>query len=138
MATQSQEDKKNFLNQIVGFLPACISLEVKRYIACQFALESNFGSAGSALCYNNYCGMKVATTRITLARNLSEKGQFACFSGIYSNILDYLLWLQYNRFTRMELSNLELFQHHLDIAGYCNDLGYYPSIDSIYKQYFYE
>lgn len=80
--------------------------------------------------------MKVPSTRITLARNLDEKGKFAVFGGIYSCLCDYLLWLQYNRFTRKELSDVQSFEHHLDIAGYCTDLGYFDKIKTLYTQYY--
>lgn len=130
------KDKIDFLNGIISMLPDCISLSVKRYIACQFALESGFGKSASACRNNNFCGMKVPSTRITLALNFDEKGKFAVFGGIYSCLCDYLLWLQYNRFTRKELSDVQLFEHHLDIAGYCPDLGYFDKIKTLYSQYY--
>lgn len=67
------KDKIDFLNGIIAMLPDCIGLSVKRYIACQFALESGFGKSPSACCNNNYCGMKVPSFRISLVRNLDEK-----------------------------------------------------------------
>lgn len=129
------EEKSRFLDGIVSMLPDCISLSVKRFIASQFALESNFGSSPMSLCNNNYSGMKVAKVRLTLAKNLEEAGKFAVFTGIYSCVLDYLLWLQYNKFSRAELNDLKSFVHHIDISGYCNDLGYLDRIQSIYHQY---
>ncbi|KAK6051237.1 mannosyl-glycoprotein endo-beta-N-acetylglucosaminidase [Cooperia oncophora] len=129
-------NKISFLNQIIGLLPDCICLDVKRYIACQFALESDFGESPMALCLNNYCGMKVAKLRITLAMNLDEVLKFAKYSGIYSCVLDYLLWLQSNRFTRQELNTLELFIKHLYLSRYCPEPGYENKINTLYKQYY--
>lgn len=131
-----KEENKSFLNEVVSLLPQCISLNVRRFIACQFALESDFGHSASALCNNNFCGMKVPSLRITLALNLSEKNTFACFAGITSCVHDYLLWLQSNRFTRSELSNVDSFVRHLDYSGYCPEFDYIFKIQNLYSQYY--
>lgn len=104
-------DKISFLNQVIALLPDFISLDVRHWIACQFALESNFGTSGFALCNNNYCGMKVPAYRLTLALNYQEVGKFALFSGITSCVHDYLLWLQAQKFYRRELDNLDLLEN---------------------------
>lgn len=130
------QKKIDFLNQIISLLPDCICLDVKRFIACQFALESDFGLAPSACCNNNYCGMKVPAIRITLCRNLDEKGKFAQFSGIFSNVCDYLLWLSSFKFSKRELNELPLFVAHLHISGYCPEHDYIDSIYQIFNQYY--
>lgn len=129
-------DKISFLNQVIALLPDFISLDVRHWIASQFALESNFGTSGFALCNNNYCGMKVPALRLTLALNYQEVGKFALYSGITSCVHDYLLWLQSQKFFRRELDNLDLFRKHIDISGYCPDLGYMDNINQIYQHYY--
>lgn len=131
-----KEETLSFLNEVVSLLPQCISLNVRRFIACQFSLESDFGRSPSALCNNNFCGMKVPVYRITLALNYTDKDSFAWFSGITSCVHDYLLWLQSYRFSRQELSDLELFIKHLSLSGYCPEFDYIDKIKSIYSQYY--
>lgn len=129
-------NKIDFLNQIISFCPDYFAQEVKQYVACQFALESAFGQSAFATIDNNYCGMKVPKFRITLALNYSECDKFARYSGIFTCFQDYLLWLQYNRFTRYELQDKNLFVRHLNLSRYCPDLGYFDRIDSIFNQYY--
>lgn len=131
-----KEDNQSFLNEVVSLLPLCISLNVRRFIACQFALESDFGHSASALCNSNFCGMKVPAIRITLALNDTDSASFALFSGITSCVHDYLLWLQSNRFSRSELSNLDSFVRHLSLSGYCPEFDYIDKIKFIYSQYY--
>ena len=131
-----EEEKISFLNLVVSLLPDFFGLDVRHWIASQFALESNFGTSGFACCNNNFCGMKVPALRITLAVNSSDVGEFAQYGGITSCVHDYLLWLQAQKFYRRELSNLDLFRKHIDISGYCPDLGYMDKINSIYYQYY--
>lgn len=125
-----------FLNNVVSLLPDCFSLEVRHYIACQFALESSFGESPLSKCNNNFCGMKVPSVRITLACNLDEKGNFAVFNGIYSCVCDYLLWLNYNKFSRAECNKLGLFVSHLSISGYCPEPDYISKINKLYSRYY--
>ena len=132
----ANSDKISFLNQVISLLPHCIGHDVRRYIACQFALESDFGSSASALCNNNFCGMKVPVLRITLALNHDAKNDFAWFAGITSCVHDYLLWLQSNKFSRSELNNLVMFRSHLGFSGYCPEPDYLDKINSIYLQYY--
>lgn len=130
------QEKISFLNQVISLLPECIGHDVRRFIACQFALESDFGSSAFALCNNNFCGMKVPALRITLALNNEAKNEFAWFSGITSCVHDYLLWLQSNKFSRTELNNLDTFRSHLGFSDYCPESDYLDKINTIYSQYY--
>ena len=129
-------EKIDFLNNIIFLLPDCFSLEVKRFIACQFALESNFGSSAFAKCRNNYCGMKVPVLRVSLVRNLDEKGEFATYFGITYCVHDYLLWLSSNKFTKEQRYDLFDFTQHLKVSGYCPESDYISKIQSIYSTYY--
>lgn len=132
----SLEEKKSFLEKVSCLMPNHFSNDVIHYIACQFALESNFGTSAFACCNHNYCGMKVPGSRITVCYNVTESGKFAVYSCLRDCVTDYLLWLQYNKFTRSEFKDLELFKKHLLYSNYCNDVGYYDKIDTIYNQYY--
>lgn len=132
-------DKKiSFLNLIVSLLPYHFSIEVMHFIACQFALESNFGTSSMSLCNNNYCGMKVPSLRLTLCKNSDKDsyGSFAVYSGITSCVNDYLIWLTYNKFNRIEFNSVDAFAHHLKYSKYCPDDDYVEKIWSIYYQYY--
>lgn len=131
-----KSEKIDFLNLVIALLPDCIALDVKRFIASQFALESAFGTSGFACCNKNYCGMKVPSLRLTFALNFTDVGKFAEFSSFTFCIHDYLLWLQSNRFSRQELNDVSLFSKHLDYSGYCPEPGYLDRIYSIFNQYF--
>lgn len=131
-----EEEKIDFLNIVISLLPDCFSLEVKRFIACQFALESAFGSSAFAKCRNNYCGMKVPKFRLTFATNLDEVGEFATYSGLTYCVHDYLIWLVSNKFTRPQRYCLAEFVDHLQYSGYCPELDYVSKIQMIYSKYY--
>lgn len=128
--------RESFVNLIFMMLPRSISQEVRCYIASQFALESDFGRSSFASFFNNYCGMKVPSIRLTTASNFDKKGTFAKFDSLGSCITDYLLYLQALKFNKFELNSVVAFRLKLDLVGYCPDLGYLDKIDSIYRQYF--
>lgn len=131
-----EEDKIDFLNNIIFLLPDCFALEVKRFIACQFALESAFGSSPFAKCRHNYCGMKVPALRLSLVSNPTERGEFASYSGITYCVHDYLLWLASNKFTKEQRYDLYEFIKHLQYSGYCPESDYISKIQTIYSKYY--
>lgn len=110
------------------------SLDVARFIACQSALESAFGSSDLAFYNRNYFGMKVPRKRINhvAGKNLghaSYYSKFDCFD-------DYVLWLAYNQFSNDELQNLDKFKAHLAKSGYCPASDYVQRIENLYQQYY--
>lgn len=128
--------KLDFLNLVVSLLPIHFDNEVAHFIACQFALESDFGQSAMSLCQNNFCGMKVPSLRATLCLNPDEKGKFAKYSGITSCVHDYVVWLVAMKFTRQDYNNIQVFSNHLKLSGYCPDPDYIDRINSIYNQYY--
>lgn len=108
------------------------SIDVTNFIACQFALESNFGNSRLAIHYNNHCGMKAPFTRPTTNY---ESDSFAHFKDVESCVIDYCYWLCYNRVTQYQLQNLDLFISRLDELGYCPDDDYISKIEDIYIQF---
>ena len=131
------EKKIDFLNSIVSLLPEHFDNEVRKFIACQFALESDFGQSSLARCNHNFCGMKVPSLRLTLCSNASSKDyySFAVYSGITYCVHDYLIWLVYNKFNRIEYNSVDAFARHLKYSNYCPDDDYVEKIWSIYYQY---
>ena len=89
-----EENKKFFIiriaNQIGLFYNAC--QDVRFFIACQFALESDFGNSSLAKNEFNYCGMKKAYFRPSL-RQLDNLKGFAHYDSLQHCIIDYCLWL---------------------------------------------
>lgn len=124
--------KLTFLSLVYDRFIVTCSHEVALFIACQFALESDFGRSYCATKYHNLCGMKVPVYRPTLCQN---KGGFACYIDDYDCINDYLLWLAYNKFNRYDLSHLDVFKKMLVVKGYCPESDYIKRIESIYQQF---
>lgn len=111
-----------------------LSSEVRFFIACQFALESDYGK--SRLCARNcnYCGMKVPSLRVTNCVNIDSSG-FAKYNSFADCIVDYVLWLQYNRVSRACQSNVIQFAEFIKSSGYCPESDYVKRIFDIYDQY---
>lgn len=123
---------RHWYDTILAFVP-CISNEVALYIACQYGLESSFGTSHIALVNQNLGGMKKPNYRPTLCYDVENK--HAKFENQIMFFIDYLMWLSYSHFTQYELSNLVAFKTHLQKSGYCPSEKYISSIDEIYSQY---
>lgn len=109
--------------------------DVALFIACQFALESDFGKSRLASRDNNFCGMKSPVLRPSL--NLNRARTFASYMDDVDCVHDYMLWLAYSRCTVSRLQELPLFILHLKEKKYCSDPDYIPSIDRLFKQFSY-
>lgn len=122
--------KKAYLNKVYNALPIRLTSEWRMKIACQFALESDFGRSRLAVSSNNHCGMKVPVLRVTTATNISsyDVGSFASYDSFESCLSDYLIWLAYNK-----VNSYSQWEKSLRI--YCPESDYYNRINSIYKQF---
>lgn len=130
-------EKKDYLDVISEFLVNEFTFQndVADFIACQFALESDFGCSNLAKLQHNYCGMRVPFLRISTCKNFQSKhSEFACYETLYDCIVDYVLCLQYHCPLRKELDNLNLFKGF--IKFYCPDRDYVSRIETIYNQFF--
>lgn len=134
----SKTEKLNFLTKVVQYLSRYtnISQEVRKVIACQFALECNFGNSIQVVEKNNYCGMHVPTSRPTLALNAGKfiLYPFAAYSNLSTCIEDYILCISFQRPCRKDLEDVNSFLEF--IKFYCPDKYYSERIRSIYNQYF--
>lgn len=127
-------DKKlRFLGDIADrMLSVGCSQDVAFFIACQFALESNFGRSRKAVDKHNLCGMRVPSLRPST--NIGVTG-FANYVSDDECVLDYILWLSYSRFNVFDLRDLETFKIKLKAKHYCDSPDYIPSIENLYEQF---
>lgn len=110
-----------------------LSSDVSHYIACQFALESNFGDSSLSRTRQNYCGMKHPIVRPTLS--YGAYNDFACYMSFDDCVFDYLLWLAYKRPPKGTLNCFDAFRSWLSLSGYCPEPTYISRIDAIYSDY---
>lgn len=110
------------------------SSEVLDFIACQFALESNFGTSSLALTQHNFCGMKIPYKRCFFGYRISNDSEFAAYDSLDSCVIDYVAWLFYQRPSTNQLLYLSNFKVFLLNSGYCPELGYLDRIFNIYNQ----
>lgn len=129
----TNDEKKLFLSSVVDELKHySLYPIVRKFIACQFALESDFGRSPLALKYSNYCGMKHSRFRITTSLVMSHVyNHYLCFSDC---VLDYILWLTYNR-CKHDIK-LEEFKEFLVKKCYCPESDYISKIEAIYNQFY--
>ena len=127
--------KELFLKRVeLGLFNFPISYEVSNFIACQFALESDFGESRIACENRNFCGMKLPSIRPTSATGMWSG--HAVYNSFLHCVEDYFYWLVYSRFTQEELNDLDAFKAHLAKSGYCPASDYVERIDNLYKQYY--
>lgn len=132
----SNSKKVLFLDSVVEQLAIyCpqMSSEVMYFVACQFALESNFGESRLAKLKNNYCGMKVPQSRLTLCKTIT--GDFAKFDSFVDCIIDYVYWLAWNHFNCQHVFNLNLFTRLLISCNYCPDFDYIDRVYTLYNSF---
>lgn len=129
------EKNIKFLQKVMqnDALRVSTSPDVLLFIACQFALESNFGNSNLANRYCNFCGMKIPKLRPTFA--IYDGDGFAEFDDLDSCVLDYVIWLSWNHFTQSDLDDLKFFKERLIKSHYCDDADYISSIERLFNQY---
>ena len=129
--------KDEFIRKMYRFFRHfTISDEVALFIACQFSLESSFGSSNRSVTQHNLCGMKTPVKRLS-AVSQSYHGDFMIYHNDLLCAIDYLLWLSYNHFNQTELQDLSLFKDKLIKCGYCPENDYVFKIETLFKQYAY-
>lgn len=117
---------KTYLNRFRN-----MSDEVRTVIACQFALESDFGSSRLAKENNNICGMKIPLVRPTT--QIGTKG-FASYQNQTQCVIDFMLCLAFHQLGTRELENINYYLNNIK-KWYCLDKGYTENIKSIYSQF---
>ena len=108
------------------------SADVRDFIICQFALESNFGKSRLAHDCNNYCGMRYPRVRISSICELDDRSGFAKYPDIYHCIADYFLCLQYHRPISSDWENLNHFKSFIK-KFYCPEKDYLERITNLFN-----
>lgn len=108
--------------------------DVRNFIACQFALESNFGCSALARRRYNFCGMKLPKSRLFYGYECSDS--FAKYNSLNDCVKDYVSWVLYNRPSRGVVSSVDCYSNWLESKGYCPEKDYVDKIRVIYNQYY--
>ena len=131
-----KNEKIQFIDKIVSlfekFCPS-MSSSVLYWVACQFALESNFGRSQRAVMNHNLCGMKIPAVRPSL--NTAVTGVFSKFDSDEDCVIDYVYLLCYNKFNPFQLTDLDLFRLKLKACKYCPDDDYLDKVNSLFNQF---
>lgn len=126
----------SYVRSLVADLFDC-SPDVALFIGCQAALESSYGTSAVATANHNLFGMKVPKLR-GHAPFVSSSGidkSFASYDSFFISVVDYILWLQYNRISNKQRTKLECFTNFLVSKGYCPDDNYIDSITAVFNSY---
>lgn len=123
--------KYDYITLVIIRLPSLMNTYLKELIACQFALESNFGNSNLAQLKNNHSGMKLAKLRLSTRNPESIDDVFARYDSMKDCIVDYVLWLQYQGFRQD--STVESWKALMKI--YCPEPDYLTRIDRILDNY---
>lgn len=109
--------------------------DVSVFIACQFALESNFGTSKLAVDNNNHSGMKNPMVRISCSVCFGNSSHYwAYFHNLHSCCVDYVLCLQYHRPLSVDYDTPEHFARFIS-KFYCPEKDYITKIFKIYNQF---
>lgn len=129
------DSQKAFIVMLIPeFLRFGFQRDVAEFIACQFALESNFGRSHLATLFNNYCGMRMPLVRINVVLAQDPKTGFAIYSSLFDCILDYMLCLQYHRPISSIRTSVDRFKFFIK-EFYCPEKDYIDKITNLLKSY---
>lgn len=110
------------------------SSSVALWIACQSALETDFGRSRLYAVNNNCFGMKYPRKRLTLS--VSELSNHASYRSLPDSVIDYGYWLANNGFTINNLYSLDSFRDRLCLFNFNPKCSLYlDSVNSIYNQF---
>lgn len=123
-----------------------IKSEVAIFMACQFALESGYGSSHLAKDYHNITGMRVCYLRPSNQINYHDekKTNFGQYRKNTDCLDDFMLWLSYQRCHPSCYSDIASYSALLIRTKYCEEKGkyinpetseYIKRIKSIYNQF---
>ena len=131
------KEQFNFIESVSKhwFIRVLFEPNVRDFIACQFALESNFGTSRYAKVMHNYSGMKKPFKRLHYGANeLNNKTEFQNYASFDFCVFDYIAWFFYTRPRQNCWYDLDAFKIHLENVGYCPEKGYINKINLIYLQ----
>lgn len=125
----------NFIDYFRHLFVSCYHFndDVSIWFASLFALESNYGNSLLAKEHNNLCSMKCPKVRISVCSNFGSDDIWATYVSHTICVLDFVLWLQYQRPLRKELESPELLYSYF--RKYCPEKDYISKINRIYQQF---
>lgn len=131
-----EEQKLSFLDKVLTLLAAFgFNDDVALFIACQFALESNFGTSEIALKHHNYCGMRCPLVRLSTSSNSGDGNAFwAHYNNMFDCVTDFVLCLQYHQPLSDIKVNIAAYCRFIS-RFYCPERDYISKITSIYSQF---
>ncbi|MBQ3943310.1 MAG: glucosaminidase domain-containing protein [Elusimicrobia bacterium] len=131
-----EQKKQTFIFSICDSLRKYnLTNEVKIFIACQFALESNFGTSQLARNRNNFCGMKTPLVRISSANNAGKPLEaYASYSSLNDCVDDYMLCIQYHRPMSTQYDTIKHYTEFIR-KFYCPEKDYIERIEKIVKDF---
>lgn len=110
-----------------------LSSDVRDFIICQFALESDFGTSRISLDSRNYCGMRYPLVRLSMALDKDPQSGFAVYGTLQDCVHDYFLCLQYHRPFSHVWDDVEKFKSFI-APWYCPERDYLDKITKIFNQ----
>lgn len=131
-----ETEKKDFLLRVYRCFARydCFSQDVAFFIACQVALESDFGRSRLAREFNNYIGMRISRVRPTTRLSFVDTDEFSRYDSFDDCLFDYLLAVTYHQPLRNDLHRLENYARFIS-RWYCPEHSYIERILSIYNQF---
>lgn len=128
--------KKQFLSKVFDLCKERFLLndEVSLFIACQFALESDFGRSRLAVDCNNFCGMKSPEHRLSIS--VGSSGLFNVYSSLEQCVADYLARQNYFGIKKRDIKDIDSYSKFLRKSNYCSEPYYIDSIKAIYSNYY--
>ena len=127
--------KKQFIEKWSNFILdnfRLVSKDVAIYIACQFAVESAFGTSRLAKEQNNIAGMKSPQARPTTCIDCSK--DFASYSSMENCVIDFFLCLAYHKTIKFDFVSISRFKSAV-MSWYCPETDYTSKIQFIYSQF---
>lgn len=134
MGNEKFEKRLEWLKDYESIIPLNCSGNVRKFIVCQFAIESDFGMSKIAYTNNNISGMRYPVNRVTTA--VCQNFGFADYHRELDCIIDYCIWLACNGFTQRILNDYSLFINHPAWSKYCPEKDYVQRIINLINQYY--
>lgn len=129
-------EKYSFLSEVRAWVKTFgFTEDVAFFIACQFALESDFGNSVLVHKYHNYCGMRCPLVRLSTALNAGDASStWASYYSLADCVTDFILCLQYHRPLSDIKDNIAAYCRFIS-RFYCPERDYISKINTIYSQF---
>lgn len=113
------------------------SPEVCLFMACQSALECDFGRSELALCVSNMFGMKPPKRRYTTSVGSYRVGvvDYARYSSVHSSVVDFIFRHIACGATNYDFSSIGAYKAFLKRSKYASDSNYLSKIYGLFNQY---